>query len=89
MNTHEGITEKPVSKWGLEEEFHRSLELIVFRLGRRVVQTTTGGSRFSSRLYVNSGETATSTTAKHATREGARRWAIRMLTEAQNNVYSA
>jgi hypothetical protein len=47
---------------------------------RRVISTSNGeGSPWSSRLYVNSGETATLICAKHKSEAGARKWAARTL----------
>lgn len=51
------------------------------RNGSRVVISFSNGEGFSwsSRLYVNNGETATLTCAKHKTEAGARKWAAKML----------
>ena len=51
------------------------------RNGSRVVISFSNGAGFSwsSRLYVNNGETATLTCAKHKTEAGARKWAAKML----------
>lgn len=47
--------------------------------GKRLVRTTEQNGRFSSRLYVNSGETATLTTRKATTRKGAQKQIGAML----------
>jgi hypothetical protein len=47
--------------------------------GTRVVIVTEDMGRFSSRLYVNNGETATLICAKHKTLKGAQRWAAKVL----------
>lgn len=49
--------------------------------GNRSVKSFTNGDGYSwnSRLYVNNGETATLTCAKHKTEAGARKWAARVL----------
>lgn len=41
--------------------------------------TSPDGFKFRSRLYVNKGETATLTCAKHRTMAGARKWAAKVL----------
>lgn len=46
---------------------------------RKVISYSNDGSRWSSRLYVNDGETATSITAKHKSRKGAEAWASKVL----------
>lgn len=52
-----------------------------FALGsRQVVTCENNPGSFSSRLYVNRGETATLTAAKHKTLAGARKWAAKVLT---------
>jgi len=47
--------------------------------GSRMVVISEGGRGFSSRLYVNHGETATLTSATHKTKDGALRWAAQKL----------
>ena len=49
--------------------------------GSRIVKSFTNGEGYSwtSRLYVNNGETATLTCAKHKTEAGARKWAAKVL----------
>lgn len=47
--------------------------------GTRVVMVTEDMGRFSSRLYVNNGETATLVCAKHKTLKGAQRWAAKVM----------
>lgn len=47
--------------------------------GRVVISYSNDGSKWSSRLYVNDGETATLTNAKHKTRKGAEAWARKVL----------
>lgn len=47
--------------------------------GKHQVKINENGGRFSSRLYVNGGETATLTTAKATTKAGAIKQAERML----------
>jgi hypothetical protein len=47
--------------------------------GQHIVKINEDGGRFSSRLYVNRGETATLTTAKATTKAGAVKQAERML----------
>jgi hypothetical protein len=51
------------------------------RTGSRVVIATSNGEGcgWSSRLYVNGGETATLTAAKHKSEAGARKWAAKIL----------
>jgi hypothetical protein len=45
-----------------------------------VIATSNGeGFSWSSRLYVNNGETATLTAAKHKSEAGARAWAAKAL----------
>jgi hypothetical protein len=51
------------------------------RDGKRVVRVSSQGRAFSSRLYVNGGETATLVTAKAQTEAGARKQAAKMLGE--------
>lgn len=53
----------------------------VTQKGSRVVISWSqdGGRNWSSRLYVNGGETATTTEAKHKTRKGAEGWAKKIL----------
>lgn len=47
---------------------------------RKVISTRNGeGCDWSSRLYVNNGETATLTCAKHKSEAGARKWAAKVL----------
>lgn len=46
---------------------------------RKVITTSNDGSSFSSRLYVNGGETATLVSSKHKTEAGARKWAAKVL----------
>jgi len=51
------------------------------KVGSRVVisnNQNTGGE-WQSRLYVNNGETATLTAASHKTRQGAEKWARKVL----------
>lgn len=47
--------------------------------GTRVVIATEDMGRFSSRLYVNNGETATLICAKHKTMAGVQRWAAKVM----------
>jgi hypothetical protein len=47
--------------------------------GTRQVVVTEQAGRFSARLYVNSGETATTTAWKGKTEDGARKWADKVL----------
>lgn len=49
------------------------------RRGSRVVITTEQDGRYSSRLYVNHGETACLQNASHKTLQGAQRWANKIL----------
>jgi hypothetical protein len=51
----------------------------VSRGSRKVV--ITAGLAFSSRLYVNRGETSTTICAKHKTLSGAHKWAAKVLSE--------
>lgn len=46
---------------------------------RKVIGFSNDGSRWESRLYVNHGETATLTSAKHKSRKGAESWARKVL----------
>ena len=46
---------------------------------RKVISTSNDGSDWSSRLYVNHGETATLTSANHKTQKGAEQWAKKTL----------
>lgn len=46
---------------------------------RKVISFSNDGKHYSSRLYVNNGETATPTNADHTTEKGARRWAKKVL----------
>ena len=56
------------------------METFQIRNGSHLVRSNASLSgRWSSRLYVNDGETATLTFAKHKTREGAERWARKVL----------
>ena len=50
------------------------------RKGSRVVITYYDHGIYSSRLYVNYGDTATLTHAKHKTRKGRDKWADKVLT---------
>lgn len=47
--------------------------------GSRIVIVIITDAGFSSRLYVNGGETATLVCAKHKTRAGMQRWADKVL----------
>lgn len=47
--------------------------------GSRLAIVTEDMGRFSSRLYVNNGETATLICAKHKTMDGVQRWASKVL----------
>jgi len=51
------------------------------RIGSRVVISFRNGEGYSwsSRLYVNNGETATLTCSKHKSEAGARKWAAKTL----------
>lgn len=49
------------------------------RIGSRVVITTEQDGTFSSRLYVNGGDTACFQNAEHKTLQGAQRWANKTL----------
>lgn len=54
---------------------------------RKVISSRNGeGYEWSSRLYVNNGETATLTCAKHKTEKGARAWADKTLMPYEGNV---
>lgn len=55
-------------------------ELTVVRNGSRLVKISQNGSMFSTRLYVNHGETATQTSSKAKTMKGAMGQAVKMLT---------
>lgn len=47
---------------------------------RKVITTSNDGvTGFSSRLYVNNGETATTISANHQTLKGAQKWAAKVL----------
>lgn len=49
---------------------------------RKVISFSNGeGYPWSSRLYVNNGETATMTNATHKGETGARRWAAKVLSQ--------
>ena len=48
---------------------------ITTQSGTKIVITTVSGALFSSRLYVNGGETATLVAAKHKSEKGAVAWA--------------
>jgi hypothetical protein len=50
----------------------------------KVVSTSNDGSRWTSRLYVNCGETATLTHATHRTEAGARKWATKTMRDHVN-----
>ena len=54
---------------------------VIAQNGNRVVRTCNQNSAgiFESRLYVNKGETATLTCAKHKTLAGAQKWAIKAV----------
>jgi hypothetical protein len=47
--------------------------------GSRVVVVIVTDAGFSSRLYVNNGETATLLSAKHKTLAGAQKWAAKVM----------
>ena len=47
--------------------------------GSWVVRTTEQQATYSSRLYVNNGETATLVHATHSTKAGAAKWAAKQL----------
>ncbi len=54
---------------------------------RKVISFSNGeGYGWSSRLYVNNGETATLTCAKHKTENGARAWADKTLAPYEGTV---
>ena len=52
---------------------------IEIKNGTRVVVSVSNGFSWSSRLYVNGGETATLVCAKHKTEAGVRRWAEKVF----------
>ena len=56
-------------------------EQTITKGSRQVVIHGHSPSRFTCRLYVNHGETATTTCAAHKTAAGAARWASRILDE--------
>jgi hypothetical protein len=57
-----------------------AMETFRIRNGSHLVRSNaTLPGRWASRLYVNDGETATLVCAKHKTREGAERWARKVL----------
>lgn len=47
--------------------------------GTRQVMVIKQGDRYSARLYVNDGETATTTAWKGKTEVGARKWAAKVM----------
>ena len=49
------------------------------RNGSRIVIGFCTGAGYDSRLYVNNGNTATLTSARHKTEAGARKWADKVL----------
>lgn len=55
------------------------MKTIETRNGSWVVRTIVEQAQYSSRLYVNNGETATLTHATHSTEAGAKRWAAKQL----------
>lgn len=61
---------------------------IVFTSGsRRIVSTRERGMpTWTSRLYVNNGETATQVTAQHVTRRGVEKWAAIKLGDIETMV---
>ena len=56
-----------------------NMTTIETRNGSWIVRTIEQQSTYSSRLYVNNGETATLTHATHSTKAGAIRWANKQL----------
>lgn len=64
----------------LIEEFYPESGQWRLSIGSRVVIATESNGRYHSRLYVNKGETATTTAASHATRAGVKLWATKVLT---------
>lgn len=57
------------------------MKTIKVQKGSKLVIATSNGEGFgwSSRLYVNGGETATLISAKHKSEAGVRRWASKVL----------
>ena len=53
--------------------------IITRRLSRMVRTTSEQGNMYYSRLYVDNGNIATLSSAKHKTRKGAIRWAKKIL----------
>jgi hypothetical protein len=80
----EPAAEAPAST-STEEPVRPETETITTKTGSRQVITTNQNTAgiWESRLYVNNGETATLTSAKHKTKEGAIKWANKVLAEHQ------
>ena len=63
----------------LTKEDDTGFQQIEFRAGSRIVISTLRAAGWDSRLYVNSGETATLVSAKHKSGKGVRAWAEKQL----------
>ena len=58
---------------------HHRVETVEHLSGRTKVLIEENEGLFNSRMYVNGGETATNTAAKHQTMAGATKWAKQVM----------